>query len=664
MYESHFGFKTRPFTATPNTECFFPTEHTRRAFESVVSCIDRASGAALIVGGSGLGKSLLLQVIGSHFQQGYSVAILESASITSRRELLQSILFELGLPYRGMEEGELRLTLMDYLKPSDRCPNGLLLCVDEAHLLQTKLLEELKMITNLVRDGRPRARLVLAGNATIEERLTDPKLESLNQRIATRAYLQPMSQHECRDYVAAHLNHVGRKTLDIFDDDAVEAVHTATNGIPRLVNQVCDHSFILAIAEGKARITKEMINEAWSDIQRLPVQWHVLGSETESKNDHVIEFGSLSGDEDHENDTNSADIQLENTQLENIQLENTHENTQLENTQLENTHEAAPSTDSQAVSNELPSVSTELNIEEEREPERVEFVFTGPENPFNEPFPAEEMVADAFTQVIGHSPLRPNRPLSVAATQTEETAPRTPTPTADQTLDENVNSDITRLDSPGTPTSPDDSSDVPQTMDSNSTSVDSAFEPPTTEQGFNQAVESPAPLTNSEIFPANLETTPVPETASEPSQSTTESIADYLAKSSEAVTFGGGQGIYSNQFPVTEESHSPIPALNQQTAPDVSKENDVVDEISQTVQNIKLEMESISKDSVASLSPDRPESNQNSRTDDRDMIIVEEETKPSQTIQSVPLEDVAVPATAPTAKREDYQKLFDRLRKG
>ena len=85
---------------------------------------------------------------------------------------------------------------MDYLKPSDRCPNGLLLCVDEAHLLQTKLLEELKMITNLVRDGRPRARLVLAGNATIEERLTDPKLESLNQRIATRAYLQPMSQHE------------------------------------------------------------------------------------------------------------------------------------------------------------------------------------------------------------------------------------------------------------------------------------------------------------------------------------------------------------------------------------------------------------------------------------------------------------------------------------
>ena len=395
MYESHFGFKTRPFTATPNTECFFPTENTRRAFESVVSCIDRASGAALIVGGSGLGKSLLLQVIGSHFQQGYSVAILESASITSRRELLQSILFELGLPYRGMEEGELRLTLMDYLKPSDHCPNGLLLCVDEAHLLQTKLLEELKMITNLVRDGRPRARLVLAGNATIEERLTDPKLESLNQRIATRAYLQPMSQNECWNYVGAHLARAGRQTQEVFDDNAVEAIHTATNGIPRLINQVCDHSFVLAIAEGQTRITKETINEAWSDIQRLPVQWHVLGAETESQNDHVIEFGSLGSTDESKN----ADDRLE------AQFENSYE------------VEFDPDATSQSVLQQ--ETDAEIAPEEEQEPEKVEFVFTGPENPFAEPFEEEEMVVDSFTQVIGHSPLRPTRPIRVMRSESD-----------------------------------------------------------------------------------------------------------------------------------------------------------------------------------------------------------------------------------------------------
>ncbi len=606
MYESHFGFKTRPFTATPNTECFFPTEHTRRAFDSVVSCIDRASGAALIVGGSGLGKSLLLQVLGSHFQQGYSVAILESASITSRRELLQSILFELGLPYRGMEEGELRLTLMDYLKPSDRCPNGLLLCVDEAHLMQTKLLEELKMITNLVRDGRPRARLVLAGNATIEERLTDPKLESLNQRIATRAYLQPMSQKECRDYVTAHLNHAGRQTLEIFDDDAVEAVHTATNGIPRLVNQVCDHSFILAIAEGNTRITKEIINEAWSDIQRLPVQWHVLGSETESQNDHVIEFGSLSGEDDATNETNDSD------------------------TSFENTYEVTSVTDSQAVSDELPNSPAELKIDNDPEPEKVEFVFSGPENPFNEPFPEEEMVVDTFTQVIGHSPLRPNRPISVAAIQTEKTETQATQPPTHSTPVDSPASELPNTDSNETLTTWNGSSDVTGMTETDLTDIDS-----------DSGAERPA----------------------EAAASTAESIAEYVSQSSDAITFGVGQGIYSNQFPATEESDSPNPVLNQNPTPDDTKDDDVVEEISQTVQNIKQEIESISRDS-ASSNPDRPELNQQSRTDDRDMIIVEEETTPSQTIQSVPLEEVAAPATAPTAKREDYQKLFDRLRKG
>ena len=217
MYESHFGFTTRPFTATPNADRFFPTERTKNFFDSVVSCVEGASGAALVVGASGLGKSVFLQAVGRHFQQDFSVAILESASLNSRRELLQSVLFELGLPYRGMEEGELRLTLMDYLKPSDRCPNGLLLLVDESHMLPTHLLEEMRMITNLVREGQSRARLVLAGNRSIEERLADPKLESLNQRISVRAYLEPMNASECRKYIDDQVAVAGKTSAEIFE---------------------------------------------------------------------------------------------------------------------------------------------------------------------------------------------------------------------------------------------------------------------------------------------------------------------------------------------------------------------------------------------------------------------------------------------------------------
>ncbi len=192
-----------------------------------------------------------------------------------------------------MEEGELKLTLMDYLKPSDRCPNGLLLCVDEAHLLSVNLMEELRMMTNLVRDGKPLTRLVLAGNVSIEERLADPKLESLCQRISTRAYLESMNATECRRYIEENINSVSEKSADLFENDAMEAVYLATHGVPRLVNQVCDQALVMAVNCGVRRISEEMINEAWSEIQRLPVEWHVLGNETESNDDNVVEFGSL-----------------------------------------------------------------------------------------------------------------------------------------------------------------------------------------------------------------------------------------------------------------------------------------------------------------------------------------------------------------------------------
>src|SRR5207244_2142982 len=115
--------------------------------------------------------------------------------------LLQNILFELKLPYRDMDEGELRLSLVDHLEPRSGGPDGLLLLVDEAHMLPLRLLEEIRLLTNVVRDGQTRVRLVLAGGMALEERLTSPKLESLHQRIAARCYLQSLRRDETIYYV-------------------------------------------------------------------------------------------------------------------------------------------------------------------------------------------------------------------------------------------------------------------------------------------------------------------------------------------------------------------------------------------------------------------------------------------------------------------------------
>ena len=80
------------------------------------------------------------------------------------------------LPYRGMGEGDLRLSLIDHLSPERGGHPGLLLLVDEAHSLPWRLLEELRMITNLVRDGQSRVRLILSGSSQLEVRFAGPKL--------------------------------------------------------------------------------------------------------------------------------------------------------------------------------------------------------------------------------------------------------------------------------------------------------------------------------------------------------------------------------------------------------------------------------------------------------------------------------------------------------
>ena len=163
-----------------------------------------AAGIGMVVGPSGTGKTLLCRMLAEHFKERFKVAMLCSGRLSTRRALLQAIHYELGQPYRGMDEGELRLALVDYLTLGEDCPTGMVLLVDEAHTLPYRLFEEIRMITNLVCNGQPRVRLVLAGGPLLEERLASPKLESFSQRLVARCYLEPLSRTETQKYAKTY----------------------------------------------------------------------------------------------------------------------------------------------------------------------------------------------------------------------------------------------------------------------------------------------------------------------------------------------------------------------------------------------------------------------------------------------------------------------------
>ena len=209
-------------------------------------------------------------MLAEQFRRSFQVAMLASGRLSTRRALFQAILYELGRPYRGMDEGELRLAVD---RPSDRRrgdSHGMVLLVDEAHTLPLRLLEEIRLLTNLARDGQPLVRLVLAGGPVLEERLASPKLDSFSQRLAARCYLEAFNRTETQDYIQSQINSAGGRGEQVFPEAACQSVFQATGGVPRLINQVCDHALLLAYVAGRKSIEPANIEEAWADLQQLP----------------------------------------------------------------------------------------------------------------------------------------------------------------------------------------------------------------------------------------------------------------------------------------------------------------------------------------------------------------------------------------------------------
>jgi type II secretory pathway predicted ATPase ExeA len=284
----------RAFPTYPQVTRYFPAANIEDARGRLVRAIERGDGPGLIIGGPGTGKSLLLQVLATQYHERFDVVLPACARLCTRRALLQAILFELGLPYRVRDEGDLRLSLLDHLLSHEECPTGLLLLVDEAQTLSVGLLDELRVLTNLVRGGAPRVRLVLAGSSALEESFAHPDLESFSQRLSARCYLGPFGRDETAQFVRAQIAAGGASPEALFAPDAWEAIFEATDGVPRLVNQVCDRALVQANANGCTRIDRYIIQTAWADIQQLPAPWETPPPTTSPPAPlQVIEFGSL-----------------------------------------------------------------------------------------------------------------------------------------------------------------------------------------------------------------------------------------------------------------------------------------------------------------------------------------------------------------------------------
>jgi type II secretory pathway predicted ATPase ExeA len=285
----------RPFLSHPQVDRYFPAASIEDARRRLGRCIERGEGPGTVIGAAGTGKSTLLQVLAAQNQERFDIVLLACAHVHTRRSLLQAIHFELGLAHEQRDEGELRLSLLDHLLSADQSSQGLLLLVDEAQSLPTQVLEEIRVVGNLSRNGAPLVRTVLAGLPPLEERLASPELDALAQRFAARCILSPLTRAETAQFAQAQLAACDAEPRETFAADAWDEIFEATDGVPRLVNQLCDRALFMADAQQRPKVDRAVVRSAWSDLQQLPApqETDAESSLRESRESEVVEFGSL-----------------------------------------------------------------------------------------------------------------------------------------------------------------------------------------------------------------------------------------------------------------------------------------------------------------------------------------------------------------------------------
>ena len=233
MYQSYFGLNRRPFSATPDPDCWVAVETMQQAFEELFRCAQSGQGVGILTAAAGTGKTLLCRKLIGELRDSFAIVFLANSNFLTRRSLLQAILYELGHPYIRMAEQELRLELMTAVKAVRDQKQAVVLIVDEAHLLDERLLEELRTVTNLVEESEPLVRVLLSGQLLLDEKLANPALEALNQRVRCQVTLEPLTREESVDYIAQRLKWAGADVSSVLTADALPLICHASDGLPR-----------------------------------------------------------------------------------------------------------------------------------------------------------------------------------------------------------------------------------------------------------------------------------------------------------------------------------------------------------------------------------------------------------------------------------------------
>jgi type II secretory pathway predicted ATPase ExeA len=266
MYENHFGFAELPFSVSPDPRFFYSNPVYREALVTLHYGIEARKGFVIITGEAGTGKTTLLRMLMHNLDSAIHTAFVFNPRLTFTA-LLRFILSDLGVTSSAKDRLKLTEQLNSHLIEQLKKGQTVALLVDEAQALSDEILEELRLLSNLETDQEKLIQIVLMGQPELESKLDQPELRQLKQRVTLRCRLLPLTEDEVGLYIASRIKTAGYEGKELFVPKAVQKITHYSNGIPRLVNVICDNALVIASAASKKQVSAEMIDEVAHDLK-------------------------------------------------------------------------------------------------------------------------------------------------------------------------------------------------------------------------------------------------------------------------------------------------------------------------------------------------------------------------------------------------------------
>jgi general secretion pathway protein A len=277
MYKGYFGLKESPFSIAPNPRFLFMSERHKEALAHLSYGLGETGGFALLTGEVGTGKTTISRRLMEQLPENTQAAFILNPTLSSQ-ELLATICDELKIRYRktGATLKTLTDKIYEKLNKNHQANLNTLLIIDEAQHLAPEVLEQLRLLTNLETDTKKLLQVILIGQPELKQLLQRRDLRQLAQRITARYHLLPLTKGEVGHYIQHRLS-VAQCERMLFERAAVAEIHRISQGIPRIINLLCERSLTNAYCSNNALVTKKIVllsaQEALGDEYQATYWW-------------------------------------------------------------------------------------------------------------------------------------------------------------------------------------------------------------------------------------------------------------------------------------------------------------------------------------------------------------------------------------------------------